>query len=198
MASVGAGQLLASRAPRRTGALSLHDRYNRGGDGRLELLDRYLTHLGDRTGESWRDRTGASRSVLTRSLYMFAIWASLQHVVISHDPMMLFIAGIAMASLMGVLKSRGGLVEQIQVEALGLPKRTFVILRVWLLIIGLFSLATAIGDLAVTLQSGAPFTLTSAESWLMGCALTALQSSDYISRTNPIFPSGGKRMRVES
>jgi hypothetical protein len=176
--------------------MSLHDRYNRGGDGRLELLDRYLTYLGDRTGNSWRDRTGANREVLTRSLYLFAAWASLQHVALSRDPTMLFIAGIAMMSLFGKLKSRGGLVEQIQVEAMGLPKRTFVILRVWLLFIGLFSLAMAIGDLALSLQSGIPLTINSAEGWLMGCALTALQSSDYISRTNPIFPSGGKKMPV--
>jgi hypothetical protein len=196
MASVGEGQLLLSCAPRRIDAVSLHDRYNRGGDGRLELLDRYLTYLGDRTGNSWHDRTGASRTVLTRSLYLFALWASMQHIAISHDPALLVIAGVALFSLFGKLQSRGGLVEQIQVEALGLPKRTFVILRVWLLVIGLFSLATAIGELAVTIQSGAPLTIHSAESWLLGCALTALQSSEYISRTNPIFPSGGKKMPV--
>jgi hypothetical protein len=109
---------------------------------------------------------------------------------------MLLIAGIAMLSMSGALRSRGGLVEQIQVEALGLPRRTFVILRVWLLVIGLFSLAMAIGDLAVTLQSGAPLTIQSAQSWLLGCSLTALQTSDYISRTNPIFPSGGMKVRA--
>ncbi|MFL5761818.1 MAG: hypothetical protein ACJ789_19135 [Thermomicrobiales bacterium] len=175
--------------------MSLRDRYNRGGDGRLELLDSYLTYLGDRTGNSWRDRTGASRTDLTRCLYLFAAWAALQHVVISHDPSMLVIAGVALLSIFGVLKSRGGVVEQIQVEALGLPRRTFVILRVWLLVLGLFSLAMALGDLAVTLQSGAPLTLQAGQSWLLGLSLTALQTSDYISRTNPIFPSGGMRLR---
>jgi hypothetical protein len=178
----------------RADAMSLNDRYNPGGNGRLEKLDQYFTYLGDRTGNSWRDRTGASRNDLTRSLYLFAAWAALQHLVISHDPMMILLAGIAMMSMAGVFRSRGGLVEQIQVEALGLPRRTFVILRVWLLVIGLFSLAMAIGDLAVTLQSGAPLTIQSAESWLLGCSLTALQTSDYISRTNPIFPSGGKKV----
>jgi hypothetical protein len=174
--------------------VSLNDRYNPSGGGRLELLDQYLTHLGDRTGNSWRDHTGASRTDLTRSLYLFSAWAAVQHVVISHDPTMLLIAGIAMLSMSGLLRSHGGLVEQIQVEALGLPRRTFVILRVWLLVIGLFSLAMAIGDLAVTLQSGVPLTIQSAQSWLLGCSLTALQTSDYISRTNPIFPSGGMKV----
>jgi hypothetical protein len=188
-----ASSFLATSALR-IDAVSLNDRYNRGGSGRLELLDQYLTHLGDRTGNSWRDRTGASRTDLTRALYMFAAWAAVQHMAISHDPMMLIIAGIALFSLFGVLRTRGGVVEQIQVEALGLPKRTFVILRVWLLVIGLLALATAIGDLAVTLQSGAPLTIQAAESWLLGCSLTALQTSDYISRTNPIFPSGGHRV----
>jgi len=192
MASVGVGQRFCRCAPQRIDALSLHDRYNRGGDSRLELLDRYFTYLGDRTGNSWHDRTGASRTDLTRSLYMFAAWAAVQHMALSHDPVMLVIAGISIMSLLGYLRSRGGLVEQIQVEAMGLPKRTFVIIRVWLLALGLLSLATAIGDLAVTVQSGEPLTMQSAESWLLGCALTALQVSDYISRTNPIYPSGGK------
>jgi hypothetical protein len=173
--------------------LSLHDRYNRGGDSRLELLDRYLTHLGDRTGNYWHDRTGASRIVLTRSLYLFACWAAMQHLVLSWDPMMLALAGISLMSLFGMLRSRGGLVEQIQVEAMGLPRRTFVILRICLLVNGLFALASALGDVVLMLETGDSLPPSVVETWLLGCSLTALQVSDYISRTNPIFPSGGTK-----
>jgi hypothetical protein len=192
MASAGICQNFSAR---RIVAMSLHDRYNRGGDSRLELLDRYLTHLGDRTGNYWHDRTGASRIVLTRSLYLFACWASVQHLVLSLNPMMLAIAGISLMSLFGMLRSRGGVVEQIQIEAMGLPRRTFMILRIVLLVNGLFALASALGDVAVMLQTGDPLPPNSAETWLLGCALTALQVSDYISRTNPISPSGGLKYR---
>lgn len=173
--------------------MTLSDRYNRGGDGRLELLDRYLTYLGDRVGNYWLDHTGASRSILTQSLYLFAAWAALQHLVVSHDPTMLVIAGVSLLALGGRTRSRGGLSEQIQVEALGLPRTTFVILRVWLLAVGLLCLAIAAGELAVTLQAGIPLPMDAAKSLLVGCALTSLQASDYISRTNPVWPSGGGR-----
>jgi hypothetical protein len=45
--------------------MSLNDRYNRASgadEGRLVLLDHYLTYLGDRAGNYWRDHTGASRT----------------------------------------------------------------------------------------------------------------------------------------
>lgn len=175
--------------------MSLSDRYNRGGDGRLELLDRYLTHLGDRAGNYWRDRTGANRNALTQALYLFAAWAAMQHFALAHNPMMLAIVAISMLALMGVTRSRGSLVDQIQVEALRLPRLTFVILRVWLLFIGLLSIATALGEVGVTLQTGSPLPIQAGHSLLAGCALTALQASDYISRTNPITPSGGRGLR---
>jgi hypothetical protein len=176
--------------------MGLIDRYNRGGDSRLELLDRYLTHLGDRAGNFWRDRTGASRTVLTQSLYHFAAWAAMQQLVLAHDPTMLVIVGISLLALRGVTRTRGGPVEQIQAEALGLPRRTFVILRLWLLGVGMLSLAIAVGDLAVTLQTRSPLPLDATKSLLVGCALIAWQIGDYISRSNPIWPSGGARRRA--
>jgi hypothetical protein len=176
--------------------VSLSDRYNRGGDGRLDLLDRYLTELGDRLGNAWRDHTGVSRTTLTQSLYLFSAWASLQYVAVSHDPGMLAIAFIALLPLVGIARPRGSLVEQIQVEAMRLPRRTFVILRIWLLTLGLLSLAMAIGSLASAIVPGSGgLPPDMAENWLLGLALTALQASDYISRTNPIWPtSGGHRV----
>ena len=53
-----------STSTRGTTAMELSNRYNRG-DGRLELLDRHLTRLGDRAGTWWADRTGTSRALLT-------------------------------------------------------------------------------------------------------------------------------------
>jgi len=176
--------------------LSLNDRYNRGGAGRLELLDRYLTNLGDRAGNYWFARTGASRGALTQGLYLFAAWAAMEHVVLAGDPSMLFVVGMALLALMGFTRSRGGLVEQMQLEVLGLPRRTFIILRIWLLFLGLLSLATALGDLNVALLTGVPPTMEADKSLLVGCALTALQIGDYISRTNPTWPSRGLRMRA--
>jgi hypothetical protein len=176
--------------------MSLGDRYSRGGDGRLELLDRYWTNLGDRFGNYWRDRTGVSRHTLTQSLYLFAAWSSMQYVALTRDPAMLGIVALSVLALMGLTRSRGGLVEQIQLEALRLPRRTFVILRVWLLSLGMLSLTMAISDLWLTLQSGTPLPPEAGQSLLLGLALTALQSADYISRTNPSTPSTGLRRRA--
>ncbi|HET8524024.1 MAG TPA: hypothetical protein VFL82_12370 [Thermomicrobiales bacterium] len=178
--------------------MSLHDQYNRtiGPDeGRLVLLDRYLTYLGDRAGNYWRDHTGISRALLTQGLYVFAAWAAMQHLMIVHDPTMLVIVGISLLALVGIKPARGTVVEQMQIEALGLPRRTFVLLRLWLLSLGLLSLAIALGDFAASIQSGTPMPPNTIQSWLLGCALTAWQVSDYISRTNPTWPSRGLRQR---
>lgn len=176
--------------------VSLDDRYNRGGTGRLELLDRYLTHLGDRAGSYWFVRTGASRGALTQGLYLFAAWAAMQYVALARDPWMLVVVGMSLMALVGLTRTRGSLVEQMQLEVLGLPRRTFVILRIWLLFLGLLSLAVALGALIVALQTGAPPTMETYKSLLLGCALTALQIGDYIGRTNPTWPSRGLRMRA--
>lgn len=173
--------------------MSLNDRYNRGG-GRLDQLDQYLTLLGDRAGDSWQARTGISRNVLTQGLYVFATWSSMQHVVLARDPSMLLIVGMALMAMLGMTRSRGGLVEQVQLEAVGLPRRTLVILRVWFLFFGLLDLAIGLGDLLVAAQTGVAPTLETINILLLGAALTALQAADYISRTNPTFPSRGLRM----
>jgi len=171
--------------------MALNDRYNRGG-GRLENLDRYLTHLGDRFGNFWRERTGLNRTVLTQALYLLAAWAALHAAIWFERPLMLGIAGVGLVALMGKTPiSRGGLVEEMQVEALGLPRRTFVILRLWLLGLGLLNLAQATSDLALAAGSGVPPSLQGVEFLFTGCAFTALQAADYIRRTNPSSPSGG-------
>ena len=175
--------------------MSLHDRYNRGG-GRLDNLDRYLTHLGNRAGNLWLDRTGLGRHVLTRSLYLFAVWAALQHVAIVREPMMLMPVGLALMGLFGVGQSRGGLVEQIQVEALGLPKSTFAFLRVFLLFVGGFGLATGLGLLGAALQDGTAVPLAAVTELLGGGAFVALQAGDYIRRTNPPTISNGRGLGV--
>ena len=175
--------------------MSLTDRYQRG-DGRLALLDRYLTHLGDRVGTRFVERTGAGRETLTHGLYLASAWAALQHVVFTHDPGFLAVAGLALLSLRGLVPSRGGLVEQIQVEAAGLPRNTLLVMRLAILGLGLLSLLTAAAYVADALRTGAPLFSQAAESALSGIALFALQAADYIRRTNPVTPSGGHRMRV--
>lgn len=174
--------------------MSLHDRYNRGG-GRLENLDRYLTHLGNRVGNAWYDHTGVSRHILTQGLYLAAIWAALQDLAITRDHMMIVIAGLAFFGLRGFTQSRGSLVEQIQVEALGLPRWTFAFLRVMLLTLGCLALARATGGLAVALQTQTPIPFEAVDGFLRGIALVALQAGEYIRRTNPptFFSNGHGR-----
>ncbi len=177
--------------------MSLNDRYNRaGGRGRLENLDRYLTQLGDRVGNAWLDHGGGSRTILTQGLYLFSVWAGLQHVALFHNPMMFLFVGLALLGLLGVSQPSGSLVEQMQVEVLGLPKWIFAFLRIWLLSLGLFSLALALGYALLAIQTGTALPMDTAMSLLDGCTLVALQASEYIRRTNPSFPSSGLRRRA--
>ncbi len=177
--------------------MSLNDRYNRGGgSGRLENLDRYITDLGNRFGNYWWDHTGVDRSTLTQGLYLFAAWAGLQHTALFHDPMMLLWVGLALFGLMGIGQTRGNVVEQMQIELLGLPKQTFVVVRLFVLFIGLLSLATAAGELLLSVQIGTALPMTATGSLLTGLAMTSLQVSEYVRRTNPSFPTKGLGRRA--
>jgi hypothetical protein len=170
--------------------MALHDRYQ-GGDGRIQALDRYLTRLGDRAGSAWFLRTGVNRSVLTRALYVFSAVASAQRFVLFHDPFAMMVLALALIGLSGIGTSRGGVVEQMQMEVLRLPHNTLAFLRIFLLTIGLFALATAAGMLLGATLGGTGLPIGFGEQLLSGLALTALQSSEYIRRTNPIWPTRG-------
>jgi hypothetical protein len=172
--------------------MSLSDRYNRGG-GRLQSLDRYLTEVGDRVGNAWWSRTGVSRVTFTQGLYVFSAWAATQHFALTHAPMVTVIIVAAVLSWQGIGQSRGGLIEQIQSEAAGLPKNALAALRLIILGAGGVQLATASGDVLGTLGGGTLVTIQTLEAFLLGSALVALQGGDYIRRTNPFTPSGGHR-----
>jgi hypothetical protein len=175
--------------------VSLSDRYNRG-NGRLQSLDRYLTEVGNRIGNAWWARTGTSRVTLTQGLCVFSAWAATQYFSLTHDPIVVAIIVIAFLSWQGIGQSRGGLVEQIQSEAAGLPKNALVTLRLIILGAGALQLATASGDVLGTLGGGSLVTVHTLEALLLGSALVALQASDYIRRTNPFTPSSGGRWQV--
>ena len=172
--------------------MSLSDRYNRG-DGRIQKLDRYLTQIGDRAGNLWLDSTGWSRTTLTKGLYIASALAATQHGVLFRDPKVYLFVVVALLSMMGVGQSRGGLVEQIQAEAAGLPKNAIALLRLEVLMIGIWQLAIAGGGFLAALESNVSITAHIVRPLLLGLALVSLQAGDYIRRTNPNFPSGGGR-----
>jgi hypothetical protein len=162
----------------------------------MAALDRYLTGLGDRIGGKWVDLTGQSRVVLTQGLYVLAAITAMQHVTISHNPIVLTFVGAAILCWMGHGQTRGGLVEQIQAEAAGLPKNAYAAMNFTALGIGLMQLAVAAGYLLEFLVGSPALPQEFVLSALLGCALTSLQASNYIRRTNPMTPSGGGRWRV--
>lgn len=174
--------------------MSLSDRYNRGG-GRLETIDLYLTHVGDQIGRAWFARTGISRSIFTQGLYLFSAFAATEYYTLTHNFMASVIVAGAILSWQGVGQTRGGLIEQIQSEAAGLPKNSLVVMRLIVLAMGWLQVAIAIGGVA-SLAGGTDFiSMDILETFLIGAALVALQGSDYISRTNPITPRGGQLQR---
>jgi hypothetical protein len=170
--------------------MALHDRYQRG-DGRVQALDRYLTRLGDRAGNAWFHRTGISRSTLTQVLYVFSAWCSAQVLFAFRDPYAVWFVGLALLGFKGIGLSRGGIVEQMQMEVLRLPRNTLAMLRIFLLVVGLFGLAQAAGMLLGTLIGGTWLTPDFGQQLFYGLALTTLQISEYIRRTNPLWPTRG-------
>jgi hypothetical protein len=176
--------------------VSLSDRYNRG-DGRIQKFDRYLTDVGNVAGNWWSDQTGWSRRALTQGLYVAAALAAAQNGVMYRDPFLCLIAGAAILSYLGMAgQSKGGVVEQIQAEAAGLPKNTIAIMRLLILFTGILQLAFAVSGVASLFTSLAPPTSEIFDSLLIGVAFTALQASDYIVRTNPVTPGKGGRGKL--
>jgi hypothetical protein len=81
-------------------------------------------------------------------------------------------------------KQRGSLVEEIQMEATGLPRHTLKYLAVGVLAIGLFGIVTSLPALLAAPLTGG-IDLGELASVLGGAALTVLKAADYIARTNP-------------
>jgi hypothetical protein len=171
--------------------MSLSDRYNRGG-GRIQSFDQYLTHLGNRLGNYWWDITGFTRQRLTQGLYVVAALAAAQQYAFSHQFMALVFAAVAILGFMGAIPALGGVVEQIQAEAAGLPKNALALMRLQVLGIGVFMLAVAVSQGLADITGQTQLTIQFVNDLLLGVSFTALQASDYIRRTNPATPSGGR------
>ena len=171
--------------------MSLSDRYNRG-DGRIQKFDRYLTDLGNDAGNLWADQTGWSRRALTQGLFVVAALAATQHGVLYHNPFLYLIAGLAVFSFTGMAgQSSGGIVEQLQAEAAGLPRNAIATLRLLMLFVGVLNMSIAVSRLAFLITDH-PFTAGIViEPLLIGIAFVSLQASEYISRTNPATPGKG-------
>lgn len=175
--------------------MSLNDRYHRD-DGRLSRIDTRLTRLGDKAGNIWLNRTGIDRSILTYSLFVLSAGVAFQKLTLFHDPVDILIILLAVMGMLGLSRTRGGIVEQLQVEAVGLPKNALVFFRLLLLLAGLMGLSSGLGAVAESLQSGTALPATGIESLLSGLMLLTLQAAEYIQRTNPSPPSRGLLQRA--
>lgn len=172
--------------------MSLSDRYNRG-EGRIQSLDKFLTDLGNQVGNWWSDQTGIPRRSLTQGLYVASALAATQHFALSHDPAVLLFAAVALIAYMGVMPALGGVVEQIQSEAVGLPRNTLAFMRLFIFWMGALMLTSVTVRVFADVVGTAPLDKDFALDLLMGVSLISLQASEYIRRTNPTTPSGGGR-----
>lgn len=177
--------------------MSLNDRYHRD-DSRLSRIDSSLTRLGDRAGNLWLAWTGIDRSILTYSLFMLSAGVAFQKLALFHDPVDMLIIMLAVMGMLGLTRTRGGIVEQLQVEAVGLPKNTLIFFRLMLLLSGFMGLSSGLGYVVESIQTGVPVPAAGIESLLSGLMLVTLQSAEYIQRTNPSPPSRGLLQRAPS
>lgn len=179
--------------------MSLGDRLNRNSDDSdlspIERLDARLTRSADGWGEAWRRRTGRERQSLTLGLYVAATLGGLAYVALTGQVLFLGIAFLAYAgSAPG--KQRGSLVEEIQLEAAGLPRRTLKYLAVFMFGLGLFGVLTSLPFVLLGL-GGVGSAFAELPGLVGGAAITALKVADYIARTNPDRRDGDRERQIE-
>lgn len=162
-----------------------------GGGNPILRLDALLTVVADRAATRWQARTPFSRQGLTLGLYIVAALLGVGYVLLSREYLFL---GVALLAYMGSLpgRQRGSLVEEIQLEATGLPRHTLKYLAVGVLAIGIFGVAASLPALALAPIVGA-LSLGEIAGILGGGSLVVLKTADYIARTNP--PDRGDRER---
>jgi len=160
-------------------------------NGRIQRLDHRFAESGRLLGNWWCDLTGLSRNLLVDVLAVVSTFAILQHYVQYHRVNVLMFLMLPVASLLGVQSTRGGVREQIQLEAFGLPRNAVAFLRLQIIFLGLFFLMNGIAQwfaVAIRLPAdGQPY----GASLLLGLALVAAQASDYVRRTDTA--SGNRR-----
>lgn len=173
--------------------MSLHDRYHRD-EGRIQRMDRRFTEIGNKVGDSWLESTNLSRDILTKSLYLVAAAAATQHFLLYRSFGMLLIVVVAALCYRGIGgQSGGGIVEQIQSQAAGLPKNSIAFLRLFVLMLGLFSMVNGLTHLIASEMTANVLVSGILNEMLVGVALVSYQMSEYIRRTNSRTGSRGGR-----
>lgn len=156
-------------------------------------IDSALSREADDWAERCAARTSLARDVITYAVYVVAALASLIYAVRTAQPLFLGIAVLAYAgSVPG--RQRGSLIEEIQLEAAGLPRHTMQVINVFMVALGLFGIFSSVVLFALGLAAPAAFSF-GFNSLAGGLAITALKIGDYISRTNPSRPSGHREPR---
>ena len=159
-------------------------------------LDALLARLADRLAEGVKQRLHISRQAQTLFLYLNATLAGLLYVLLSQQFLFL---GIALLAYMGSMpgRQRGSLVEEMQMEVSGLNRHTLKYLAVFVLMIGVFGIATSLPFVLLGLVAGAGVAVGELASVIGGLALIILKCADYIARTNPSDRNGDKERKIE-
>lgn len=178
--------------------MALNDRLNRRGDGGdltpIDYIDAQLTREADDFANRCQARTRIRRQSLTLGIYVIATVAAFSYALLTRQFFFLAIGVLAyVGSMPG--KQRGSLVEEIQLEAAGLPPQTFKYVNVFVLGVGLFGIFTSIPLFLSVLVYGGGLILA-VDGFVGGIALTALKIADYIQRTNPTPRHGDREKPV--
>ena len=175
--------------------MSLKDDLNRPGDGGalgpIERLDLALARLAEAWAERWQARTAQGRPGLIRDLYLLALAGAVAYVALHGSALFLGVAALAcVGSVPG--QWRGALVEQIQLEAAGLPRQMMAWLNVGLLGLGLAGFLAGGLFLLLDVALSGVVVEVNLRGVLGGAALVALKVGDYLSRADPAPPRGGR------
>lgn len=174
--------------------MALDDRFNRGADHWLIRFDGNLTAHAERCGALWLRWTPWGRHTLAQGLLALGGFAALERVIVLHDILYLAVAFLAIQAFMRTGFSwTGGLVEQIQYEAAGLPRWMASAVNILCLFTGLFALSNALGYALASLVNGTLAPPALVDSLLSGLAFGCWKAGEYVARTVPGGPSGTPR-----
>lgn len=163
--------------------------------GLIERIDAILARTADRLGTRWQEVTPFKRQGLTLGCYAVASLLSFAYVLLTREVLFLGVAVLAYAgSAPG--KQRGSLVEELQLEATGLPKHTLKYLAVGLLALGMSGI---VGNLPIVIVGTLNGNVLPGDlaGMVGGLALVLLKTADYIARTTPNHRDGDHERPVE-
>ena len=129
--------------------MSLDDQLEPNDGGFIDFVDSSILNSHRKLGNYWQEKTGASKDILARSLHGVSSGSYLINTLLTGNivsPIISLVEGVKFVS--GIKFLKNGLDSEIELEAMGLPRKTIKTAYILLHTFGLSSSITGAGFLA--------------------------------------------------